>query len=544
MKILMSGLDVIAFSLQNLGNIVVRVFKENIGLAFMEQMSRIKKEDIVKLLENRLLFYSKSEDEEKIPIYILSADVLSKFIKQFNERFFVMINKPMVIIYVDNETTEYDVRWDLDAFNQIILEPAFLFEIPIYIREALSIAVKCKKCVFIHLTKSLLHTFEEVDTDFLKMEMVEGHSGELDKCKKVRELITGINHIKRAKSPYIAVVAGSVYRDFLSVFFDRNLLDDLTIFRLGAISPQLIDQIVENVKDKSYLIVIDLSEFLRRKLERELLSLYFIGKLESMPIIADEDNIALIPDDQLYVALKAVFEKIKMLKKLSEGLEEHNIAKVYPKPPNLVSLFRVLTAMKDVLQNVVFIVYSSKSVFNAIKNIESEIIFCESLRELLSIMPNFATIGEKKIILIVHNRDLDFLADELYYFNRMTKKTDGVIILGHIDQRDIAEILGTYTSMILKIDTLESLRKFIANIKEIFEEPSVIIIEPEYDFASGLTKVWIDNRYCVRCNLCVEKTGCPAIGRLMDGSLFIDDALCTVCGICIDTCPYSAILYQ
>ena len=544
MKILMSGLDVIAFSLQNLGNIVVRVFKENIGLAFMEKMSRIKKEDIVKLLENRLLFYSKSEDEEKIPIYILSADVLSKFIKQFNERFFVMINKPMVIIYVDNETTEYDVRWDLDAFNQIILEPAFLFEIPIYIREALSIAVKCKKCVFIHLTKSLLHTFEEVDTDFLKMEMVEGHSGELDKCKKVRELITGINHIKRAKSPYIAVVAGSVYRDFLSVFFDRNLLDDLTIFRLGAISPQLIDQIVENVKDKSYLIVIDLSEFLRRKLERELLSLYFIGKLESMPIIADEDNIALIPDDQLYVALKAVFEKIKMLKKLSEGLEEHSIAKVYPKPPNLVSLFRVLTAMKDVLQNVVFIVYSSKSVFNAIKNIESEIIFCESLRELLSIMPNFATIGEKKIILIVHSRDLDFLADELYYFNRMTKKTDGVIILGHIDQRDIAEILGTYTSMILKIDTLESLRKFIANIKEIFEEPSVIIIEPEYDFASGLTKVWIDNRYCVRCNLCVEKTGCPAIGRLMDGSLFIDDALCTVCGICIDTCPYSAILYQ
>ena len=544
MKILMSGLDVIAFSLQNLGNIVVRVFKENIGLAFMEKMSRIKKEDIVKSLENRLLFYSKSEDEEKIPIYILSADVLSKFIKQFNERFFVMINKPMVIIYVDNETTEYDVRWDLDAFNQIILEPAFLFEIPIYIREALSIAVKCKKCVFIHLTKSLLRTFEEVDTDFLKMEMVEGHSGELGKCKKVRELITGINHVKRAKSPYIAIVAGSVYRDFLSVFFDRNLLDDLTIFRLGAISPQLIDQIVENVKDKSYLIVIDLSEFLRRKLERELLSLYFIGKLESMPIIADEDNIALIPDDQLYVALKAVFEKIKMLKKLSEGLEEHSIAKVYPKPPNLVSLFRVLTAMKDVLQNVVFIVYSSKSVFNAIKNIESEIIFCESLRELLSIMPNFATIGEKKIILIVHNRDLDFLADELYYFNRMTKKTDGVIILGHIDQRDIAEILGTYTSMILKIDTLESLRKFIANIKEIFEEPSVIIIEPEYDFASGLTKVWIDNRYCVRCNLCVEKTGCPAIGRLMDGSLFIDDALCTVCGICIDTCPYSAILYQ
>ena len=45
---------------------------------------------------------------------------------------------------------------------------------------------------------------------------------------------------------------------------------------------------------------------------------------------------------------------------------------------------------------------------------------------------------------------------------------------------------------------------------------------------------------CKKCGACM-KPGCPAMTKLPDGTVFIDDTACTSCGLCKDLCKFGAI---
>ncbi|HDL65122.1 MAG TPA: hypothetical protein ENH12_07025 [Proteobacteria bacterium] len=46
---------------------------------------------------------------------------------------------------------------------------------------------------------------------------------------------------------------------------------------------------------------------------------------------------------------------------------------------------------------------------------------------------------------------------------------------------------------------------------------------------------------CVACERCL-KTGCPALIRLPDGKVEIEEELCTGCGVCEQVCLVEAIV--
>lgn len=45
---------------------------------------------------------------------------------------------------------------------------------------------------------------------------------------------------------------------------------------------------------------------------------------------------------------------------------------------------------------------------------------------------------------------------------------------------------------------------------------------------------------CKKCGMCM-KPGCPAMSKLADGTVRIDDTMCTGCGLCADLCKFGAI---
>ncbi|OYT30701.1 MAG: hypothetical protein B6U94_05820 [Thermofilum sp. ex4484_79] len=50
----------------------------------------------------------------------------------------------------------------------------------------------------------------------------------------------------------------------------------------------------------------------------------------------------------------------------------------------------------------------------------------------------------------------------------------------------------------------------------------------------------IDKDKCIKCGLCVDQFGCPAIIR-EDGTFRILESICTGCGVCSAICPVKAI---
>ena len=69
----------------------------------------------------------------------------------------------------------------------------------------------------------------------------------------------------------------------------------------------------------------------------------------------------------------------------------------------------------------------------------------------------------------------------------------------------------------------------------IFRSPCIALYKPECRYT-------LDEDKCIRCHICTEKLGCPAISLNGDGSIAVDEALCYGCGLCAQVCPKGALV--
>ena len=68
----------------------------------------------------------------------------------------------------------------------------------------------------------------------------------------------------------------------------------------------------------------------------------------------------------------------------------------------------------------------------------------------------------------------------------------------------------------------------------IFRSPCIALQKPAGCYAVAEDK-------CVRCRICIEKLGCPAIALREDGGVVVEEALCYGCGVCAQVCPRGAL---
>lgn len=109
---------------------------------------------------------------------------------------------------------------------------------------------------------------------------------------------------------------------------------------------------------------------------------------------------------------------------------------------------------------------------------------------------------------------------------------------------EITDVLkGIGISEILVIDPYDDFNLNLQKVKEFIEkdELSAIIFRRKcanLEESKGCYKI---NDRCIRCKVCINITGCPAIGENEDGVVFIDKTLCKGCGLCENFCPKAAI---
>ncbi len=76
------------------------------------------------------------------------------------------------------------------------------------------------------------------------------------------------------------------------------------------------------------------------------------------------------------------------------------------------------------------------------------------------------------------------------------------------------------------------------------DEISVIITKAPCVLIKGLPpitkKCVVEREKCKKCGMCM-KPGCPAITKMADGTVTIDDTMCNGCGLCKDLCKFGAI---
>lgn len=58
----------------------------------------------------------------------------------------------------------------------------------------------------------------------------------------------------------------------------------------------------------------------------------------------------------------------------------------------------------------------------------------------------------------------------------------------------------------------------------------------------SLIRVKVDKNKCTDCNVCVEKSACPAVSSILEGKKSRPD--CHACGQCIEVCPENALKFR
>lgn len=83
---------------------------------------------------------------------------------------------------------------------------------------------------------------------------------------------------------------------------------------------------------------------------------------------------------------------------------------------------------------------------------------------------------------------------------------------------------------------VDKVREFLNN-----DQLGVIVFRRECANLNSREGYFKINQNCLKCKVCLNVTGCPAIDEDENGNIFIDSVLCKGCGLCKNFCPYYAI---
>ncbi len=114
-----------------------------------------------------------------------------------------------------------------------------------------------------------------------------------------------------------------------------------------------------------------------------------------------------------------------------------------------------------------------------------------------------------------------------------------------IEISEIAKAMGIkYVEVVDPYDVKRMIEIFEKLLR--IDEPSLVVARHPCALVEvrvkGVEKVYTVNKSkCVRCKLCVNEFGCPAIYLDRDGAPTIDPILCIGCGVCAQICPVHAI---
>lgn len=96
----------------------------------------------------------------------------------------------------------------------------------------------------------------------------------------------------------------------------------------------------------------------------------------------------------------------------------------------------------------------------------------------------------------------------------------------------------------IKIVDPYNIKETIAAIKDALAQPEISVIISRRICAllapPKEERYFVDTEICKKCNLCINKFGCPAF-YLNGKEVEINDALCVGCGMCVQICPWKAI---
>lgn len=96
----------------------------------------------------------------------------------------------------------------------------------------------------------------------------------------------------------------------------------------------------------------------------------------------------------------------------------------------------------------------------------------------------------------------------------------------------------------IKIVDPYNIKETIGTIKDALAQPEISVIISRRLCAllapPKEERYFVDTEICKKCNLCINKFGCPAF-YLSGKNVEINDALCVGCGMCVQVCPWKAI---
>lgn len=111
-----------------------------------------------------------------------------------------------------------------------------------------------------------------------------------------------------------------------------------------------------------------------------------------------------------------------------------------------------------------------------------------------------------------------------------------------IDLEQVCRGVGVQRVKVVNPFNLKEMESFLRDSLD-QDEPSVMITRAPCVFLTrgdSRRTYRVDQVLCVACESCL-KTGCPALNRLPDGKVEIEESLCTGCGVCEQVCPVDAI---
>lgn len=545
-KALVDGLEMIINALVKMEKSRILIFNEWIGRKVYDRISKVLVSDNVEVFYDRLdMLFSLIKKNEHVNVFFISERSLRPIIHQLVHDLRERLCKTIIIYVSENEKSTEDLRFELAKIDMLILEPSTPEDIYLFLIGSYWLAEKTGASVAIRVHLESIFMKKEVDFAVLKEQFDENEYSSiknLSDLKEIAKFVTSKVNLEygNTRSQYLIIVSGSLSIDVIEKIFMHELLQSVTITKIGLTYPIIEEFLLKIFVNKTHIIIIDTSEFLSVQIKKGLFNLYSRGLIDAMPIIVDKDNLDIVLEESIFVALNSVFREIGMIKEVRKKMALENVSTIYPKPTIGVYLVYFLKVLKQKWKKrTIFLIYKSESLYEMLVNVLEE---------------------SDRIKLIKHLKEIEVMNE---------KRTKKVIIVPEIYQ-DIFK--HEYRSLMPNIDSIyiihlfkifkEGLMKKLDFLKDseviqvkhindlLFLEEMItektrklhIVLSPMEKDSTGRYP-WINLDFCTGCLECIHKTACPAIGLLLHGSLFIDTIICSRCDLCLNICPEKAISY-
>ncbi len=537
MRTIANGLNVLINSLNKLfGEKQIYLFSRE-SRSFINLFKKKNKLKIVKNDYELFSIISKVSKNRRIALIIGSKDLVD-LKEKYGLNNLLVLFRGVIIISIGNDCF-LNAFSDILNNNGVIMVPSFLFEIPISLEIAKLILESSRdslQVIFISLSTVLLNLYEEVELEQLELDINSG----LSNNKILSFKNNGLNFVLENNSRYVILSTGFAYRTILSYLFERNKLSSFSLIKLGVLSQESIREVLELIRDKDYIIVLNELDFLKTRIEKQVLESFYKGELNRIPIMISDRDLNLIPDNDVLIAIEELINNIDYASKLWETFTYNDYRVVYPIEPSLIALTFFIKAL-SVNRNFMLMMPSKLSRIIEVPSKISVVLF----KRLVDLVPVLFSIEKSKDTLIVLVLLNDLIPDSSIDFDFFNGLIDLVLFIKirSNEPSTIEKLIKASKREFISIKNPSDLKYLInkMNNSDVLLRKSVISIELKDDYRGDIAKIYINEDKCVKCDDCMIYTRCPALTKKVNGLIFIDSIMCSRCGLCSFACRYDAI---